>query len=105
MWHVIVAAYGFFWHQFSYQADNLVIMNFGKGKPTKVIKARVGNYPLLMKCLFGLVSDLNDHRYIPGAVWAKQSWGRYWGWDLKNLGINYSGDLCDRLAHADDKGM
>lgn len=30
-----------------------------------------------------------------GAVWANESWGRYWGWEPeRNMGIDYDGGLC-----------
>ena len=41
---------------------------------------------------------------ITGAVWANESWGRYWGWDSKETGalvatIAYAGFLHTRIAH------
>jgi cytochrome c-type biogenesis protein CcsB len=41
---------------------------------------------------------------ITGAVWANESWGRYWGWDPKETGalvatMAYAGFLHTRLAH------
>ncbi len=40
---------------------------------------------------------------ITGAVWANESWGRYWGWDAKEVGalvawITYAGFLHSRIA-------
>jgi cytochrome c-type biogenesis protein CcsB len=40
---------------------------------------------------------------ITGAVWANESWGRYWGWDAKEVGalvawITYAGFLHARIA-------
>ena len=42
---------------------------------------------------------------ITGAVWANESWGRYWGWDSKETGalvawLAYAGFLHTRIAHA-----
>ena len=39
-----------------------------------------------------------------GAVWANESWGRYWGWDSKETGalvawLSYGGYLHSRIAH------
>jgi cytochrome c-type biogenesis protein CcsB len=39
-----------------------------------------------------------------GAVWANESWGRYWGWDAKETGalvawLSYAGYLHTRIAH------
>jgi len=41
---------------------------------------------------------------ITGAVWANESWGRYWGWDNKEVGalvtwLAYAGYLHTRIAH------
>ncbi len=41
---------------------------------------------------------------ITGAVWANESWGRYWGWDSKETGafvswMAYAGYLHTRIAH------
>lgn len=40
---------------------------------------------------------------ITGAVWANESWGRYWGWDAKEVGalvawITYAGFIHSRIA-------
>lgn len=41
---------------------------------------------------------------ITGAVWANESWGRYWGWDAKETGalvawVTYAGFLHSRIAY------
>lgn len=41
---------------------------------------------------------------VTGAVWANESWGRYWGWDAKETGalvawLSYGGYLHSRIAH------
>jgi cytochrome c-type biogenesis protein CcsB len=41
---------------------------------------------------------------VTGAVWANESWGRYWGWDPKEVGalvswIAYAGYLHARVTH------
>lgn len=41
---------------------------------------------------------------ITGAVWANESWGRYWGWDAKEVGalvawLTYAGFLHSRIAY------
>lgn len=41
---------------------------------------------------------------VTGAVWANESWGRYWGWDAKETGalvawLCYAGYLHTRVAH------
>ena len=41
---------------------------------------------------------------VTGAVWANESWGKYWGWDSKETGalvawLAYAGYLHTRIAH------
>jgi ABC-type transport system involved in cytochrome c biogenesis permease subunit len=41
---------------------------------------------------------------MTGAIWANESWGRYWGWDAKEVGaliawLTYAGFLHSRIAH------
>lgn len=41
---------------------------------------------------------------ITGAVWANESWGRYWGWDAKEVGalvawLTYAGFLHSRITY------
>jgi cytochrome c-type biogenesis protein CcsB len=41
---------------------------------------------------------------VTGAVWANESWGRYWGWDAKETGalvawFSYGGYLHSRISH------
>ena len=41
---------------------------------------------------------------MTGAIWANESWGRYWGWDSKEVGalvawITYAGFLHSRIAY------
>lgn len=41
---------------------------------------------------------------MTGAVWANESWGRYWGWDAKETGalvawLTYAGFLHSRIAY------
>jgi cytochrome c-type biogenesis protein CcsB len=42
---------------------------------------------------------------ITGAVWANESWGRYWGWDAKEVGalvawLTYAGFLHSRIGYS-----
>ncbi len=52
----------------------------------------------------GVAFPLLSLLLITGAVWANESWGRYWGWDSKETGalvawMAYAGFLHTRLAH------
>jgi cytochrome c-type biogenesis protein CcsB len=52
----------------------------------------------------GVAFPLLSLLLITGAVWANESWGRYWGWDSKEVGAlvawrAYAGFLHTRIAH------
>lgn len=52
----------------------------------------------------GVAFPLLTMLLITGAVWANESWGRYWGWDSKEVGalvawMAYAGFLHTRVAH------
>jgi ABC-type transport system involved in cytochrome c biogenesis permease subunit len=52
----------------------------------------------------GVAFPLLTMLLITGAVWANESWGRYWGWDAKEVGalvawMAYAGFLHTRVAH------
>jgi ABC-type transport system involved in cytochrome c biogenesis permease subunit len=52
----------------------------------------------------GVAFPLLSLLLITGAVWANESWGRYWGWDSKEVGalvawMAYAGFLHTRIAH------
>jgi cytochrome c-type biogenesis protein CcsB len=83
MFHVavIVAAYGFFGIGFLLGVANLSIMAFAKSgsRPTRYVEELTIINSLSL--LAGLV--LMTTGTFLGAVWANESWGRYWGWDPK----------------------
>ncbi len=85
MFHVavIVAAYGLFGICFLLGLTNLIIMIVrGDSKSEKLDKG-VGELTLIneISLWFGLM--LLAVGIFLGAVWANESWGRYWGWDPK----------------------
>ena len=52
----------------------------------------------------GVAFPLLSMLLITGAVWANESWGRYWGWDSKETGalvawMAYAGFLHTRISH------
>lgn len=52
----------------------------------------------------GVAFPLLSILLITGAVWANESWGRYWGWDSKEVGalvswMAYAAYLHTRIAH------
>jgi cytochrome c-type biogenesis protein CcsB len=73
--------------------------------------ARVRNALPAAKKLDGLMYRLGGIAFaglalllITGAIWANESWGRYWGWDAKETGalvawLTYAGFLHSRIAY------
>lgn len=83
MFHVavIVAAYGFFGIAFLLGITNLLMMAFAKRSAR--LSYRIDELSVIneMSLCVGLV--LMTVGTFLGAVWANESWGRYWGWDPK----------------------
>lgn len=81
MFHVavIVGAYGFFGISCLLGLVNLVMMSFKKF----VLIQRIKELSIIneMSLLIGLA--LMTIGTFLGAIWANESWGRYWGWDPK----------------------
>lgn len=84
MFHVavIVAAYGFFGISFLLGVTNLSIMAFANLKENRFMH-RVKELSIInnLSLMVGLV--LMTTGTFLGAIWANESWGRYWGWDPK----------------------
>ena len=85
MFHVaiIVAAYGFAGISCLLGLTNLTLMIFSKSGKDKTISLRIKELSLIneMAILTGLAL-LSVGTFL-GAIWANESWGRYWGWDPK----------------------
>ena len=83
MFHVavIVAAYGFFGISFLLGITNLSIMAFSKKNTFLPYRIRELSLINNLSLLVGLA--LMTIGTFLGAVWANESWGRYWGWDPK----------------------
>jgi cytochrome c-type biogenesis protein CcsB len=83
MFHVavIVAAYGFFGISCLLGITNLAILAVGKNKPS--IADRVNELSIINEMSLWIGVTLMTVGTFLGAVWANESWGRYWGWDPK----------------------
>lgn len=83
MFHVavIVAAYGFFGISFLLGITNLTIMAFSKKSVHVSCRMRELSIINNLSLLVGLA--LMTIGTFLGAIWANESWGRYWGWDPK----------------------
>jgi cytochrome c-type biogenesis protein CcsB len=83
MFHVavIVGAYGFFGISFLLGITNLSLMAFAKDSTR--LSSRIQELSIInnMSLLVGVI--LMTTGTFLGAVWANESWGRYWGWDPK----------------------
>jgi len=85
MFHVavIVAAYGFFGISCLIGLTDLVMMLFLKAKNKVLLATRIKELSIVneMSLIIGLA--LMTVGTFLGAIWANESWGRYWGWDPK----------------------
>lgn len=85
MFHVavIVAAYGFFGICCLIGITNMAMMGLSRTKNGTMLTERVRELTIVneMALLIGLA--LMTIGTFLGAVWANESWGRYWGWDPK----------------------
>ncbi len=80
---VITASYGFFGLGAILGLFNLVLYAF-KSKKNKVnIDAQISNITVINELNLTLGLYLLTIGSFLGAVWANESWGRYWGWDPK----------------------
>ena len=83
MFHVavIVAAYGFFGISFLLGITNLSLMIFPGSDPRRSYRLKELRIINNLSMLAGLA--LMTIGTFLGAIWANESWGRYWGWDPK----------------------
>lgn len=85
MFHVaiIMSAYGFFGISFLIGLTNLVIMSFVRKDNLKSYYGPLRELSIIneISLIVGLL--LMTIGTFMGAVWANESWGRYWGWDPK----------------------
>lgn len=85
MFHVavIVAAYGFFGISCLIGLTNLVMTSLAGNKNTELLQARVRELTIVNEMALWIGLALMTTGTFLGAVWANESWGRYWGWDPK----------------------
>lgn len=77
---VITASYGFFGIGFLLGLTSLILMSI-KGNEALALKIKELTVINNLALMLGLV--LMTAGTFLGAVWANESWGRYWGWDPK----------------------
>ncbi|GHV61870.1 cytochrome c biogenesis protein [Bacteroidia bacterium] len=85
MFHVaiIVAAYGFFGLCFLLGLTNLVLMTINRKGKNLLLTARVQELTIINEMSLWAGLALMTSGTFLGAIWANESWGRYWGWDPK----------------------
>lgn len=85
MFHVavIVAAYGFFGIGAMASITNLLLIGFMPKNDTNHLSVKIKELTIIneMTLLLGLA--LMTVGTFLGAIWANESWGRYWSWDPK----------------------
>ena len=85
MFHVavIVAAYGFFGISCLIGLTNMVMMSIVGKRNEVILKARITELSIVNEMSLWIGLALMTIGTFLGAVWANESWGRYWGWDPK----------------------
>ncbi|MGL4852791.1 MAG: cytochrome c biogenesis protein CcsA [Phocaeicola sp.] len=85
MFHVavIVAAYGFFGISFLLGLTNLSLWAFSPVKRLESIASRIKELSIINEMSLWIGIILMTIGTFLGAIWANESWGRYWGWDPK----------------------
>ncbi|MDR1938240.1 MAG: cytochrome c biogenesis protein CcsA, partial [Tannerellaceae bacterium] len=84
MFHVavIVAAYGFFGISCLIGITNLILQSI-RGKNASMLAVRIKELSIVNEMSLWVGLALMTTGTFLGAVWANESWGRYWGWDPK----------------------
>ena len=85
MFHVavIMISYGFFGISFLLGLINLVLLKVNKKKENEIISLKIKELSIINEIsLWVGLSFLTTGTFL-GAIWANESWGRYWGWDPK----------------------
>ena len=84
MFHVavIVASYGFFGLGCLIGIVNLALMSFASKRKENLV-TRIQEFSIMNEMALWIGLVLMTAGTFLGAVWANESWGRYWGWDPK----------------------
>ena len=85
MFHVaiLMAAYGFFGIGFLVGLVNLLMMAFFRKDKPAVYSKSIQELSIINEIVLVIGLILMTIGTFMGAVWANESWGRYWGWDPK----------------------
>jgi len=80
---VIVAAYGFFGISFLIGTTNIILLQINKKGKYQLLTQRIKELCIINEMSLWIGLALMTIGTFLGAVWANESWGRYWGWDPK----------------------
>ncbi|GHT02326.1 cytochrome c biogenesis protein [Bacteroidia bacterium] len=80
---VIMAAYGFFGVSFLLGITNLVLSSFHRTNRHPLLSFRLRELTIINELSLWAGLILMTTGTFMGAIWANESWGRYWGWDPK----------------------
>ena len=85
MFHVavVVAAYGFFGIGCLLGLANMVLMAVSRPGNVAVLRTRIAELGIVNEMALWVGLAFMTVGTFLGAVWANESWGRYWGWDPK----------------------
>lgn len=80
---VITGSYGFFGIGFLLGLISMIIMIFRNGNNAKRLDSQISELVTINEMALTIGVVLLTAGTFLGAVWANESWGRYWGWDPK----------------------
>jgi cytochrome c-type biogenesis protein CcsB len=80
---VITTSYSFLGMAAVLALINLVLMNLSSNKNRLTIRGKIAEISRIVEISMIIGLYLLDTGTILGAIWANQSWGRYWAWDPK----------------------
>ncbi len=80
---IIVAAYGFFGLSFLLGVTNLSMISLNRKHQSGTMTTRVEELSIVNEISLWIGLALMTIGTFLGAIWANESWGRYWGWDPK----------------------
>ena len=85
MFHVavIMISYGFFGISFLLGITNLVMLLVNKKKRNEMISLKIRELSIINEISLWIGLCFLTTGTFLGAIWANESWGRYWGWDPK----------------------
>lgn len=80
---VITASYGFFGISFLLGLLTLAFMSAGNPSKVALLQPHIRELRIINEMSLHIGLYLLTAGIFLGAVWANESWGRYWGWDPK----------------------